>query len=81
MCFILKDNLTRCELSSGKLAASAKAKMGAAATPVTESQDDQNMFQSKGDSVSLPKHSYWFDLWAFLVFDIIFFLFMYFVVP
>lgn len=81
MCFILKDSLACCELSSGKLAAVAKAKMGAAATPTTESQDDPKMYQSKGDSVSLPKHSYWFDLWAFLVFDIIFFLFIYFIVP
>lgn len=68
-------------LSSGKLAAVAEAKMGAAATPMTESQDDLKMFKSKGDSVSLPKHSYWFDFWAFLAFDIVFFLVMYFIVP
>uniref|UniRef100_A0A3Q1GIQ1 Uncharacterized protein n=1 Tax=Acanthochromis polyacanthus TaxID=80966 RepID=A0A3Q1GIQ1_9TELE len=36
---------------------------------------------SKGASVSLPKHSYWFDFWVFVVFDIAFFLVMYFIVP
>uniref|UniRef100_A0A674NJS3 Uncharacterized protein n=1 Tax=Takifugu rubripes TaxID=31033 RepID=A0A674NJS3_TAKRU len=37
--------------------------------------------RSHKDSVSLPKHSYWFDLWVFLVFDIMLFFFVYFVVP
>lgn len=55
--------------------------MGVAATPMQESQDDPKMNKSKGDSISLPKHSYWFDFWAFVIFDIIFFLFIYFVVP
>uniref|UniRef100_A0A3P8WPL5 Uncharacterized protein n=1 Tax=Cynoglossus semilaevis TaxID=244447 RepID=A0A3P8WPL5_CYNSE len=32
-------------------------------------------------SFSLPKHSYWFDFWAFVVFDIALFLFMYLLVP
>uniref|UniRef100_A0A8C7PFK8 Uncharacterized protein n=1 Tax=Oncorhynchus mykiss TaxID=8022 RepID=A0A8C7PFK8_ONCMY len=31
--------------------------------------------------VSLPKHSYWFDFWLFVMFDIAFFLVMYFIVP
>uniref|UniRef100_A0A674DUG9 Uncharacterized protein n=1 Tax=Salmo trutta TaxID=8032 RepID=A0A674DUG9_SALTR len=31
--------------------------------------------------VSLPKHSYWFDFWLFVMFDITFFLVMYFIVP
>uniref|UniRef100_A0A3B1K5C8 Uncharacterized protein n=1 Tax=Astyanax mexicanus TaxID=7994 RepID=A0A3B1K5C8_ASTMX len=35
----------------------------------------------KQSEVSLPKHSYWFDFWTFLLFDIVFFLFMYFIVP
>uniref|UniRef100_A0A3B4DZ96 Uncharacterized protein n=1 Tax=Pygocentrus nattereri TaxID=42514 RepID=A0A3B4DZ96_PYGNA len=35
----------------------------------------------KQGAVSLPKHSYWFDFWVFVLFDIAFFLFMYFVVP
>uniref|UniRef100_A0A671VJ53 Uncharacterized protein n=1 Tax=Sparus aurata TaxID=8175 RepID=A0A671VJ53_SPAAU len=55
--------------------------MGAGATPVTESEDDLRMLKTKGDTVSLPKHSYWFDFWAFVVFDIAFFLFMYYIVP
>lgn len=79
--FILKDSLNSCVSSSGKLAAAAYAKMGSGATPVTESENDLNMIKSKGESPSLPKHSYWFDFWAFVVFDIVFFLFIYFIVP
>lgn len=60
---------------------SAVAEMGASATPAMEPEDDHKMSEAKGDSVSLPKHSYWFDLWVFLVFDIVLFLFVYFVVP
>uniref|UniRef100_A0A3B4YVS7 Uncharacterized protein n=1 Tax=Stegastes partitus TaxID=144197 RepID=A0A3B4YVS7_9TELE len=53
--------------------------MGAGATPVTEFEED--LKKPKGASVSLPKHSYWFDFWVFVLFDIAFFLVMYFVVP
>ena len=74
--FILKDYLTCRVFSSGD-----DAKMGAGATPMTESEDDPKMLKTKGDTVSLPKHSYWFDFWAFVVFDIAFFLFMYYIVP
>uniref|UniRef100_A0A3Q3WEG3 Uncharacterized protein n=1 Tax=Mola mola TaxID=94237 RepID=A0A3Q3WEG3_MOLML len=63
------------------LAVAAKSKMGVLETLKSESQDDSKTFNSGGDSVSLPKHSYWFDFWAFVVFDVIFFLFIYFVVP
>uniref|UniRef100_A0A8C7PB78 Uncharacterized protein n=1 Tax=Oncorhynchus mykiss TaxID=8022 RepID=A0A8C7PB78_ONCMY len=35
----------------------------------------------EGALVSLPKHSYWFDFWLFVMFDIAFFLVMYFIVP
>lgn len=58
-----------------------RAKMGVLATPAMEPKDDQKMCQPNGHLASLPKHSYWFDLWMFLVFDIILFLFVYFVVP
>uniref|UniRef100_A0A8B9LWF0 Uncharacterized protein n=1 Tax=Astyanax mexicanus TaxID=7994 RepID=A0A8B9LWF0_ASTMX len=37
------------------------------------------MRSGKQSEVSLPKHSYWFDFWTFLLFDIVFFLFMYFI--
>lgn len=37
--------------------------------------------EEKGALVSLPKHSYWFDFLAFLLFDIVFFFFMFFIVP
>uniref|UniRef100_A0A8C2IF82 Uncharacterized protein n=1 Tax=Cyprinus carpio TaxID=7962 RepID=A0A8C2IF82_CYPCA len=30
---------------------------------------------------ALAKHSYWFDFWMFLVFDVILFLIVYFVIP
>lgn len=73
--FYFENYLTRRVFSSGD------AKMGAGATPVTESEDDLRMLKTKGDTVSLPKHSYWFDFWAFVVFDIAFFLFMYYIVP
>lgn len=55
--------------------------MGAAATPVLESQDDKKLSKYAGPPVSLPKHSYWFDFWVFVIFDVLFFLFIYFVVP
>uniref|UniRef100_A0A3Q3F1M7 Uncharacterized protein n=1 Tax=Labrus bergylta TaxID=56723 RepID=A0A3Q3F1M7_9LABR len=55
--------------------------MGGGAAPAAESEGNFNMLKSKGAPVSLPKHSYWFDFWAFLLFDIAFFLFMYFIVP
>ncbi|KAG7215863.1 hypothetical protein INR49_021844 [Caranx melampygus] len=48
------------------------------ASPVTESEDFK-MLKSKGASVSLPKHSYWFDFWVFVLFDIAFFFVMYFI--
>uniref|UniRef100_A0A669CIL3 Uncharacterized protein n=1 Tax=Oreochromis niloticus TaxID=8128 RepID=A0A669CIL3_ORENI len=38
-------------------------------------------FKSKGAPISLPKHSYWFDFWAFVVFDFMLFLVVYFLVP
>uniref|UniRef100_A0A4W6FG48 Uncharacterized protein n=1 Tax=Lates calcarifer TaxID=8187 RepID=A0A4W6FG48_LATCA len=55
--------------------------MGSGATPVTESEEDFKMFKSKGTPASLPKHSYWFDFWVFVVFDIALFLVMYFIIP
>lgn len=58
-----------------------KVNMGAAGTPVVEPQDDKKLSKYAGPPVSLPKHSYWFDFWVFVVFDILFFLFIYFVVP
>lgn len=58
-----------------------KVEMGAAATPVAESQDGKKLSNYAGPPVSLPKHSYWFDFWVFVIFDILFFLFIYFVVP
>lgn len=64
------------ELRSG-----SQRNMGASATPGTESQDAQKMLKSTGDSASLLKHGYWFDFWAFVVFDITLFFFIYFVVP
>lgn len=58
-----------------------KVEMGAAGIPVAESQDGKNLSKYAEPPVSLPKHSYWFDFWVFVIFDILFFLFMYFVVP
>uniref|UniRef100_A0A672G6J8 Uncharacterized protein n=1 Tax=Salarias fasciatus TaxID=181472 RepID=A0A672G6J8_SALFA len=51
--------------------------------PPVSCRPDVNLqrFKSNGASVSLPKHSYWFDFWLFVLFDIVFFLFMYFIVP
>ena len=40
----------------------------------------EESFKSNG-ALLLPKHSYWFDFWLFVIFDIAFFFFMYFVVP
>uniref|UniRef100_A0A0E9XIF2 Uncharacterized protein n=1 Tax=Anguilla anguilla TaxID=7936 RepID=A0A0E9XIF2_ANGAN len=37
--------------------------------------------EKRGALVTLPKHSYWFDFWVFIVFDIAFFVVMYFIVP
>lgn len=68
------------EITSGDVSA-AVAEVGASATPAMEPKDDHKACEPKRDSVSLPKHSYWFDLWVFLVFDIVLFLFVYFVVP
>ncbi|AWO97795.1 Hypothetical protein SMAX5B_021420 [Scophthalmus maximus] len=51
------------------------------ASPATESEEDFNMVKSNGVAVSLPKHSYWFDFWLFVLFDIAFFLVMYYIVP
>lgn len=69
-----------CVFSSGKLEL-YPAKMAPGATPVTESEKDLKMFKSKEVSISLPKHSYWYDFWMFVLFDIAFFLIMYFIVP
>ena len=41
----------------------------------------EESFKSNGALVFLPKHSYWFDFWLFVIFDIAFFFFMYLVVP
>uniref|UniRef100_A0A8C4S816 Uncharacterized protein n=1 Tax=Erpetoichthys calabaricus TaxID=27687 RepID=A0A8C4S816_ERPCA len=30
---------------------------------------------------ALPKHSYWFDFWLFLLFDVVLFLIVYLLVP
>lgn len=65
----------------GKPASSAGAVMGVSATPAMDSTDDLKMRKIQGDSAPLPKHSYWFDLWVFLVFDVVLFFFVYFVVP
>uniref|UniRef100_A0A3Q2DH94 Uncharacterized protein n=1 Tax=Cyprinodon variegatus TaxID=28743 RepID=A0A3Q2DH94_CYPVA len=58
---------------------SVSRNMGPSATPVTPSAD--NMFKSNGLPVNLPKHSYWMDFWAFVLFDVALFLFVYFIVP
>uniref|UniRef100_A0A671MHE1 Uncharacterized protein n=1 Tax=Sinocyclocheilus anshuiensis TaxID=1608454 RepID=A0A671MHE1_9TELE len=39
------------------------------------------MADSRGVVPDLPKHSYWFDFWMFLLFDVILFLIFYFVLP
>uniref|UniRef100_A0A8C0Y2L4 Uncharacterized protein n=1 Tax=Cyprinus carpio carpio TaxID=630221 RepID=A0A8C0Y2L4_CYPCA len=36
------------------------------------------MADSRSVAPALPKHSYWFDFWMFLVFDVILFLIVYF---
>ncbi|CAG5926861.1 unnamed protein product [Menidia menidia] len=65
-----------CLFSSGELT----AEMGPSATSVGESENHK-MFKTNGDAVSLPKHSYWFDFWVFVLFDIALFIFIYFIVP
>ena len=35
----------------------------------------------RGPVALLPRHSYWFDMWLFVAFDALFFLFMLFIVP
>lgn len=77
MCFILKANLTRCMLAHAQQQQQL-VKMGAGAP---ESAEDMKKFKAEGEPLSLPQHSYWFDFWAFLAFDIVFFLVMYFIVP
>uniref|UniRef100_A0A8C6KQ36 Uncharacterized protein n=1 Tax=Nothobranchius furzeri TaxID=105023 RepID=A0A8C6KQ36_NOTFU len=54
--------------------------MGSSANPVTDSQDPK-MYSCKDAALSLPTHSYWFDLWVFVVFDIVLFFFVYFIIP
>uniref|UniRef100_A0A672M2G1 Uncharacterized protein n=1 Tax=Sinocyclocheilus grahami TaxID=75366 RepID=A0A672M2G1_SINGR len=39
------------------------------------------MADSRGVLPALPKHSYWFDFWMFLLFDVVLFLIFYFVLP
>uniref|UniRef100_A0A3B3RLV6 Transmembrane protein n=1 Tax=Paramormyrops kingsleyae TaxID=1676925 RepID=A0A3B3RLV6_9TELE len=46
-----------------------------------ESSRNKNYFQKNGGSVSLPQHSYWFDFCLFILFNIAFFLVIYFFVP
>lgn len=58
-----------------------KAKMGRVATAVTESEEDLNKFKCKGAEIVLPKHSYWFDFWVFLLFDLSLLFVVYFIVP
>uniref|UniRef100_A0A668AGY2 Uncharacterized protein n=1 Tax=Myripristis murdjan TaxID=586833 RepID=A0A668AGY2_9TELE len=41
---------------------------------------DENV-KSKGAVVSLPQHSYWFDFWVFVLFDLALLLVMYFMFP
>lgn len=76
---------TACRICEGEAEAQArrcqKVKMGAAGTPTAESQDAKKLSNYAGPPVSLPKHSYWFDFWVFVIFDVLFFLFIYFVVP
>ncbi|KAJ0057743.1 hypothetical protein NL108_014733 [Boleophthalmus pectinirostris] len=54
--------------------------MAPGATPVAESEDHK-MCKSKSLADFLPQHSYWFDFWTFILFDIVLFLFVYFIVP
>lgn len=79
--FILKGYLSGCAFISRKLAAAVIAKMVRDAVSVTESEEDFKMLKSQGASVSLPKHSYWFDFWLFVLFDLAFFFVVYFIVP
>uniref|UniRef100_A0A8C3GCD1 Uncharacterized protein n=1 Tax=Cyclopterus lumpus TaxID=8103 RepID=A0A8C3GCD1_CYCLU len=46
-----------------------------------ESEKLLKMYQTNAASISLPKHSYWYDFWLFVLFDIAFFLVMYYIVP
>uniref|UniRef100_A0A3Q2XVX2 Uncharacterized protein n=1 Tax=Hippocampus comes TaxID=109280 RepID=A0A3Q2XVX2_HIPCM len=42
---------------------------------------DEDLAKFNETTLSLPKHSYWFDFWLFIAFDVVFFLIMYFLVP
>lgn len=39
------------------------------------------MENSRASVPSLPKHSYWFDFWLFLLFDVVLFVIIYFIIP
>uniref|UniRef100_A0A3B4AE31 Uncharacterized protein n=1 Tax=Periophthalmus magnuspinnatus TaxID=409849 RepID=A0A3B4AE31_9GOBI len=54
--------------------------MAPGASPVTKS-DGQKMYTSRSLADLLPKHSYWFDFWTFILFDLALFIFVYFIVP
>uniref|UniRef100_A0A7N6A9L5 Uncharacterized protein n=1 Tax=Anabas testudineus TaxID=64144 RepID=A0A7N6A9L5_ANATE len=43
--------------------------------------EDLKKFQCKGAEMILPKHSYWFDFWVFVVFDLAMLFVIYFIVP
>uniref|UniRef100_A0A3Q3T2J3 Uncharacterized protein n=1 Tax=Mastacembelus armatus TaxID=205130 RepID=A0A3Q3T2J3_9TELE len=49
--------------------------MGSGATPETEPSRDLKTVHS------LPKHSYWFDFWVFVLIDVALFFVVYFMVP
>uniref|UniRef100_A0AAQ4RT24 Uncharacterized protein n=1 Tax=Gasterosteus aculeatus aculeatus TaxID=481459 RepID=A0AAQ4RT24_GASAC len=55
--------------------------MGKGAISVAQSEKDLKLLKTSETSISLPKHSYWFDVWLFVLFDIAFFLVMYYIVP
>lgn len=38
-----------------------------------QNRDERRQFGTNG----LPKHSYWLDLWLFLLFDLVLFIFVY----
>uniref|UniRef100_A0A8C6WYY7 Uncharacterized protein n=1 Tax=Neogobius melanostomus TaxID=47308 RepID=A0A8C6WYY7_9GOBI len=54
--------------------------MAPGASPVNE-PEDHKMSKSKSIADLLPKHSYWFDFWTFILFDIALFVFFYYIVP
>lgn len=59
----------------------AETKMGRGLSATMKYEEDLQKFNSQRDELVLPKHSYWFDFWMFLLFDLSLLFVVYFLVP